>query len=253
MIEGSAVVAATASLGPDVAIGAFAVVGEDVTVGAGCRLGSHVVVGAGCTIGAGSVLHSHAVLYAGVHLGERSVVQSGACIGPDGFGFAFDGAQWRKIPQVGGVVAGPDLRVGPNSTIDRGSVGDTRLGASCRVAELVQVGHNAVLGDSVVVGALSAVAGSAVIGNEVELGAQVAIAGHLTVGDGVRLMFQGGITQSTEAGEVVRGVPGRPYREARRAEKLLARVPSFVRRILALERAIRRGAETPAGPKESGD
>lgn len=246
-VDPSAVIGKGVKLGDDVHIGRFAVIGDGVVVGDGCRIESHVVIGRDCTVGAGTTLRSHAVLYAGVHLGKGCMVHSGACVGADGFGFAFEGGQWRKIPQVGGCRFGDGVEIGANSTVDRGSVGDTRLGDGCALASLVHVGHNAGLGRGVRIAPLSVVAGSSFLGDEVELGAQVAITGHVTVGDRVRVAFQGGITQPTEAGEVIAGVPGRPWREARRAERLLARLPRLVERIRALERALSRPGDQPSG------
>lgn len=238
MIDPTAVIGEDVQVGEDVAIGRFVVVGDGTVIGDGCELRSHVVVGGGCEIGAGSVLHPHAVLYSGTRLGQRCIVHSGACIGPDGFGFAWDGSAFRKIPQVGRCRIGDDVEIGANSTIDRGSIGDTQIGDGCGLESLVHIGHNAIMGRSTRVGALAGVAGSAHLGDRVDAGAQTAIVGHLSVGDDVRVTPWGGITQDTAPGETISGVPGRPRREARRAEKLLARLPRVIRRILALEKAL---------------
>jgi UDP-3-O-[3-hydroxymyristoyl] glucosamine N-acyltransferase len=240
----SATIHPTAVLGSDVevgegaTIGPFSVLGDAVRVGAGVRIDSHVVIGRDCRIGARSVLHSHAVLYADVWIGDDSVIESGTCLGSDGFGFAHDGQVLRKIPQVGGCRIGAEFRIGANSTVDRGSVGNTRIGDSCGIASLAHIGHNAVLGDSVRLGALGGIAGSALIGDDVDLGSQTATMGHLRVGSGVRLRANGGITHDVENGSTISGIPGRPERETRRADRLLARLPRIAKRILALEREV---------------
>lgn len=237
-IHPTAVVGEGTELGEGVSLGAFAVIGRGVRLGAGVGVGSHAVVGDGCDVGEHSVIHPHATLYSDVVLGPRSVVQSGACLGPDGFGYAFEEGGHRKIAQVGGVRVGADAEFGANSTVDRGSVGHTVLGDGCATGDLVHVGHNARLGRSVVVDSLAGVAGSAVIGDDVFVGGQVAIVGHLVVGDGVRVARWGGVTQDVPAGESVSGTPARPRRETRRAQALLYRLPRLLRRLLALERAV---------------
>ena len=237
-VHPTALIGEGTELGEGIAIGPHAVIGRGVRIGDHARIGAQVVIGDGCHVGAHSVIHPHATLYADVRLGERSRVQSGACLGPDGFGFAFVQGAHRKIPQVGGVRAGDDLEVGANSTIDRGSVGHTILGSGCGIAALVHVGHNARLGDRVALDDLAGVAGSAVIGNDVAVGGQVAVMGHLAVGDGVRIGRRGGITHDVLAGADVAGTPARPRREALRMDALLFRLPRLMKRLQALERAV---------------
>jgi UDP-3-O-[3-hydroxymyristoyl] glucosamine N-acyltransferase len=241
-IHSTAVLAEGVELGEDVAVGPFAVIGRGTRLHAGVRVGSHVVIGARCEVGAGSELHPHATLYSDVVLGPGSVVRSGACLGPDGFGFAFAGGAHRKIAQVGGCRVGERCTFGANSTVDRGSVGHTVLGDWCAVGPLVQVGHNARLGSLVGIGPQVAVAGSTTLGDGVSLGGQVAIAGHLTVGEGVSVARWGGVTQEIPPGQAVSGTPAHPRKETRRAEALLYRLPRLVRRLRALERAVRGAA-----------
>lgn len=230
-----------------VSIGAFTVVGRGVRLRRGVRLETHVVVGDHCELGEDTVVLPHATLYSDVVLGPRSVVHAGACLGPDGFGFAYADGAHRKIAQVGGVRFGGAGEVGPNSTVDRGSVGHTVLGVGCALGSLVHVGHNARMGDSVSIDSLAGVAGSAILGNGISVGGQVAIVGHLTVGDGVTVARWGGVTQDVPAGEAVFGTPARSRREARRAELLLARLPRLVKRLQALERLVL-GRGRAAGP-----
>lgn len=242
-VHPTAVIDATAAVAPTASIGACAVVGAGTTVGEGARIGAHVVIGRGCRVGAGAALAPHVTLYDGVELGEGAVIGSGSRIGPDGFGFAWDGSGHRKIPQVGGVRIGARTVLGSNVTIDRGSIGNTSVGADCRIADLVHVGHNARLADGVSVDALTGISGSTVVERGASIGWQGATSGHLTIGEGARVLAWGGVTQDIPAGEVVAGTPARPVRDTRRAERLTRALPRLIKRLEALERAVRGRAE----------
>jgi UDP-3-O-[3-hydroxymyristoyl] glucosamine N-acyltransferase len=238
-VHPTAVIDAIAAVAPGASIGACAVVRAGTTVGEGARIGAHVVIGRGCRIGAGAVLAPHVTLYDGVELGEGVVVGSGSRIGPDGFGFVWDGSGHRKIPQVGRVVIGARSVLGSNVTVDRGSIGDTVIGADCRIADLVHVGHNARFADGVSVDALTGISGSTIVERGASIGWQGATSGHLTIGEGTRVLSWGGVTQDIAAGEVVAGTPARPVRDTRRAERLTRALPRLIKRLEALERAVR--------------
>ena len=243
VVHPTAVIDATAAVAPNASIGPCAVVGAGTTVGEGARIGAHGVIGRGCRVGAGAVLAPHVTLYDGVELGEGVAVGSGSRIGPDGFGFAWDGAGHRKIPQVGGVRIGARTVIGANVTIDRGSVGDTLIGADCSIADLVHIGHNARISDGVSLDGMTGVAGSANIDARVTVGGQVAIMGHLTVGEAARVARWGGVTGDVAPGESVSGTPARPVAETRRAERLTRALPRLIKRLEALERTVRGRAE----------
>ncbi len=133
-------------------------------LGDGACVGAHVVIGAGCVVGAGRVLHAHATLYPGVELGARCVIHSGARVGKEGFGFVWVDGGHRKVPQVGGCVLEDDVEVGGNCTIDRGSVGDTVVGAGTKIDNLVHLAHNVQVGRHALLVAQVGVAGSTTSG-----------------------------------------------------------------------------------------
>lgn len=242
-IHPTAVIAPDAHVAPSASVGPCVVVGAGSTVGEGARIGAHVVVGRGCRIGANTAVEPHVTFYDGVELGDGAVVGSGSRLGPDGFGFAWDGRGHQKIPQVGGVRIGARTVLGANVTVDRGSVGDTLIGADCRIAELVHVGHNARLGSGVSLDGMTGIAGSCTIEDNVTVGGQVAIMGHLRVGAGVTVARWGGVTGDVGAGLSVSGTPARPRPETRRAERLTRALPRLLKRLDALERAVRGRAE----------
>jgi UDP-3-O-[3-hydroxymyristoyl] glucosamine N-acyltransferase len=234
---------ATASVGP------YAVIGDGSTVGARARIGAHVVMGRDCSVEADAVIHPQATLYDRVSVGERSIVHSGARLGADGFGYVPEGGGLRKVPQVGACRLEADVEVGANTTIDRGSIGDTVVGRGSKIDNLVQIGHNCRLGRSVTVVSQAGISGSTRIGDGAQLGGQSGFQGHIEVGAGARVGAQAGVTASVAAGETVSGYPARPHREAMRAQAALFRLPELLKRVKAIEAAIfGRGA---AGPDAS--
>ncbi|HXJ11983.1 MAG TPA: UDP-3-O-(3-hydroxymyristoyl)glucosamine N-acyltransferase, partial [Candidatus Limnocylindrales bacterium] len=141
-IHPTAMVAPLARIGANVGIGPFAVIGEDTHVGDGTQIGAHCVIGADCWIGENCRIHPRVTFYAGVRVGHRAEIHAGAVLGADGFGFAFDGERYWKFPQAGLVEIADDVEIGANTTIDRGSLDDTRIAEGVKLDNLVHVGHN---------------------------------------------------------------------------------------------------------------
>ena len=233
-----------AHIADGVSVGPYAVVGAGTRVGERARIGAHVVVGRGCEIGAHAVLHPHVTLYDGVRVGQRSIVHSGARLGSDGFGFVPEGRGLRKVPQVGGCVVGDDVEIGANTTIDRGSIGDTVIGRGTKIDNLVQIGHNCRIGQSVVIVSQVGISGSTKVGDGVVLGGQAGVQGHIEIGAGARVGGQAGVTASVAPGVTVSGYPARPHREAMRIQAAVFGLPRLLERLKALEKAVLgRGAE----------
>ncbi len=233
-----ACVADGARVDPTASVGPFAVVEPGAVVGAGTRVGALVFLGAGVTVGEGVTLYPGVVVQDGVRIGDRVIVHPGAVLGADGFGYVFDGSGHRKIPQVGGVRIGDDVEIGANTTVDRGTLGDTVIGRGSKLDNLVQVGHNSEVGADVILVAQVGVSGSCRIGRGAVLAGQVGVADHVTVGDGAILTAQAGVPSDVPAGEVWGGAPSRPISEARRiwaAERML---PDLLRKVRALERRV---------------
>ncbi len=237
-IHPTAVVAADARIDPTAAIGAHAVVEAGARIGPRTHVAPLVYIGAGVEVGEDCALGPHVALLAGVRLGRRVLVHPGAVLGADGFGFAFDGSQHRKVPQTGGVLVEDDVEIGANTTIDRATFGDTVIRRGTKIDNLVQIGHNVEVGEHSILVAQVGVSGSSRLGRGVVLAGQVGIADHVTVGDGVLVGAQGGVPSSLEAGGKFLGTPARPMLEAKRIMAAETRLPELLRRVRALERAL---------------
>jgi UDP-3-O-[3-hydroxymyristoyl] glucosamine N-acyltransferase len=240
-VHPTAVLGRGVRLGQSTRIGPYAVVESAADIGDGVAIAAHVVVGAGARIGSGSILYPGAVVYPGVVLGERVVLHAGACVGVDGFGYTPHDDRLEKVPQVGPCVIEDDVEIGANTTIDRGSIGPTRIGAGTKIDNLVQIGHNVTVGRHTVLAGQVGVAGSTRIGSWVQAGGQVGFAGHMTIGDGVRLAAQSGVTGDIPPRETVEGYPARPRMQFLRATAAQAKVPELVRRVRELERKVGEG------------
>jgi UDP-3-O-[3-hydroxymyristoyl] glucosamine N-acyltransferase len=238
-IHRTAAVASSATLGSDVEIGANAVVGERVTLGDSVSIGPGCVVESEAIIGDHCELHSGCIVKERVRLGNRCIVQSNAVVGSHGFGYArnSDGS-WYRIVQRGDVVIEDDVEIGACSTIDRPTLGVTRVGRGTKIDNLVQVGHACSIGQDCLLCAQVGLAGSTTIGNSVILAGQVGVAGHLTIGDGVMVGAQGGVANSIEAGKVMAGSPVTDQTTWFKYSAVLPRLPEIRRSVRELDRRI---------------
>ncbi|CAN5299156.1 UDP-3-O-(3-hydroxymyristoyl)glucosamine N-acyltransferase [soil metagenome] len=237
-IHPTAIIHPSAELDPDVGIGAWGVVEEGVHLAPGVRVGAQCHLARGSRIGAGTRLFPQVTLGEGVHIGARCVIQSGARVGAEGFGYVFENGGYRRVRHVGSVRVGDDVEIGANTTIDRGSIGDTVVGEGTKIDNLVQIGHNVQMGRHVLVVSQVGISGSTVVGDGAVLGGQAGFGGHLHVGDGARVGAQAGVTRDVAAGETVSGYPARPHREALRMQAEVARLPKLVQRLRAVERSV---------------
>nr|HMS56504.1 UDP-3-O-(3-hydroxymyristoyl)glucosamine N-acyltransferase [Fimbriimonadaceae bacterium] len=166
-IHPMAAVSPEAQVDPTASVGPFAVIERGVKVSAKARVYAHAYVGDGCTIGEGAVIFPHAVLVQDVHVGARSVIHSGVVLGADGFGFGWDGKTRVKVPQIGGVHIGDDVEIGANSTVDRATAGETRIGNGTKLDNLVQVAPNVRIGEHGVIASQTGISGSTTIGDRI--------------------------------------------------------------------------------------
>ena len=211
-IHPSAIVAQDALVDPTAEVGPQTVVESGAEIGPGCRIGACAVIGRGVVIGRDCRIGPHVSLSHAL-LGARVYVYPGARIGQEGFGFASSDNGFVTVPQLGRVIIEDDVEVGANTTIDRGSARDTVIGAGSRLDNLVQIGHNVVLGKCCVIVAQVGISGSTELEDFVRVGGQAAMAGHLRIGRGAQIGAQAGVISDLPAGATVLGSPAQPKQE----------------------------------------
>jgi UDP-3-O-[3-hydroxymyristoyl] glucosamine N-acyltransferase len=235
-IHPSAVVDPAAQLGNGVHIGAQVVISANVTIGDGCTLHPGVVLYDDVQLEAGCEIHAGAVLHPGSRLGRGCVVHSNAVIASEGFGFVPTATGWRKMPQTGLVVLEDGVEVGCGSTIDRPSVGETRIGAGTKIDNLVHIGHGVTTGKGCALAAQVGIAGGARLGNGVILAGQVGLANKAVMGDRSIASSKSGIHGEVAAGEVVSGYPAIPNRLWLRCSAAFNKLPELAKALRQLEK-----------------
>lgn len=238
-VHPSAVVGRSVEFADGVSIGPYAVIEDGVRIGPDSSIGAHAFVGRGVVIGAGVSVDPGACVYEGAVLGDRVRLHGGTRISSDGFGYTAGPDGPVKIRQVGRCVLEDDVEVGSNSTIDRGSLGDTVIGRGTKIDNLVHIGHNCRIGKNCFVVAQVGIAGSTVVGDGARIGGQVGIAGHLEIGAGASMGAKSGVMSNVPEGETWSGSPARPHREWLRASSAFYKLPGLLQRLDALERAAR--------------
>lgn len=242
-IHPSAAIDPSAEIGAGAAIAPFVVIGADVRLGAGARIGPHASIGEGAVIGAEALIHAGVRIGARVTVGDRFIAQPGAVVGGDGFSFVtpersgvedvratlghreeIRAQSWLRIASLGGVTIGDDVEVGANACIDRGTIRDTHIGSGTKLDNLVQVGHNAVIGRDCLLCGLVGIAGSTRLGDRVVLGGQAGVGDNLTVGDDVIAGAGTLILTNVPAGRTLLGYPAVRMDEAVAMHKTLRRL-----------------------------
>ena len=230
-IAPTAVIGKGVRLGHDVAIGAHAVIGENAVIADRAVIGPLCDVGAGVRIGEDSHLVSGVTLYPGTILGARVRLHAGVRAGSDGFGYVPSTNGVRKIPHVGRCIIEDDVEIGANSTIDRGSIADTVIGAGSKLDNLVMIAHNVRLGRMCLIAAQSGIAGSTKLGDGCMIGGQVGVTGHLELGNNVKLGAGSGVMDNIPDGEMWSGAPARPQREWLKATSAFYKLAERLREI----------------------
>ena len=238
-IHALASVGKSARIGEGAAIGPFAVVGEHVTIGRNAVLYPHVVIYEGAEIGDDFLAHSHAVVREFCRIGHRVILQNGVVIGGDGFGFAkrADGTHY-KIVQSGPVVIEDDVEIQSLTSVDRATVGETRVKRGAKIDSLVQVGHACVVGEDNIICAQTGLAGSSILERNVLLAGQVGISGHLTVHENAVVYAQSGVGGDVEAGARISGSPAFAANVWLRAITAFPKLPELLKLVRDLKKKV---------------
>lgn len=233
-----ACVSESATIGEDVYVGPFAVIGDNVTVGRATQIYPHVTIEAGAHVGEECILYPHVSIYHGCHVGNRCILHSGAVIGADGFGFAPSANGYEKIPQIGIVRLGDDVEIGANACVDRSTMGQTLIRDGVKLDNLVQIGHNVVVGSHTVMSAQTGVAGSAKIGEWCMFGGQTGISGHIEVASRTQLGAQSGLMSNKRPGAVMMGSPAIDHRVWMKSSALFKRLPDLFDELKSLRKQV---------------
>ena len=232
-IHPTAVVSADANLSTDVSVGPHVVIEDGASVAARASIGARVHLGRDVKIGVDSVLYPGVTIYSGARIADRVVIHAGAVIGADGFGYVFAEGRHQKFPQLGQVFIEDDVEIGANTTIDRGSLGNTIIGQGTKIDNLVQIAHNVRIGRHCVIAAQTGISGSVEIGNCVVIGGQVGIGDKVRIEDQVIIGAQAGIPSGKilRRGSAVWGTPARPISEFKKSYAQIANLPRLARKV----------------------
>jgi len=238
-IHPSAIIASDAQISPSATVGPLCVIESGATIGERTHLQSQVFVGRKASIGNDCWLKANVVIATECILRNRVHIHPGAVIGADGFGYDFVAGRHAKVPQVGRVVIHDDVEIGANAALDRARFSETVIGEGTKIDNLVQVGHNVVIGKHCLLCAQVGFAGSSTIEDYVVIGGQAGIAGHLTIGRGCKIDGQTGVNSTLEPGSSVKGSPCLPYSIEQRINVLRKRLPELFKRVDALEEKLK--------------
>ena len=226
------------TLGEQCALGAHVIIGKHVRIGEQTVIYPGVVIGDHVTIGAETLIYPNVSILQDVSIGNRVIIHSGAVIGSDGFGFAPDGAQYYKIPQVGTVVIEDDVEIGANVTIDRAALGKTHIQRGVKIDNLVQIAHNVVIGEHSILVAQVGISGSTKVGKHVTLAGQVGLVGHIQIGDNVVIGAQSGVAKSVPDRTMLSGSPAVEHNLWRKSQVSLLKLPEALKTIRSLAQRI---------------
>ncbi len=232
-VIGNAKLGKNVSVGPSAVIADGAIIGDRSFIGAGSYVGSNAILGKKVT------LNANVTLYDNITLGDNVTIDSGTVIGADGFGWVTVEGEHQKIPQIGSVKIGNNVWIGANCTIDRGTFKDTVIGDGTKMDNLIQIGHNAVIGKYCLFAAQLGVAGSTKIGDYVTIAGQVGIVDHITVGDRCVIASKTAVFNSLKPGSFVSGIPARNHKTRLKQEVIINRLPDLLSRIRTLESALK--------------
>ena len=238
-IEQPSFISKTASLGKDVYVGAFVYLGENVRIGNNVKLFPNVFIGDNSVVGDNVTIYSGVKVYHECLIGKNCTLHAGVVMGSDGFGFVPANDSNFKMQHLGNVVIEDNVEIGSNTTIDRATLGSTFIRKGAKLDNLIQIGHNAEIGENTIIVAQTGVAGSTKVGKNCIIGGQVGIVGHITIADGVKVAAQSGVGSSVlEEGATVQGSPAFNIGEYKRSYVLFKNLPELQKTIRNIEHVL---------------
>ncbi len=237
-IHPTAIIGEGVKLGEGVSIQPYVVIEEGAEIGDGTLLGAQCYIGHRAQIGTQCQLHARVTVGERCVVGNRVILHGGVVLGTDGFGYEFQDGKHVKVPQTGIVQVDDDVEIGANTCIDRARFGRTWIQAGTKIDNLVQVGHNVVVGKHSILCGQVGISGSTRLGNFVTVAGQVGIAGHLEIGDKATLAAQAGVTKSLPGNEIYMGYPAQPAKEFREQNARIRNLERLRRRVAELEQIL---------------
>jgi UDP-3-O-[3-hydroxymyristoyl] glucosamine N-acyltransferase len=228
-IAETAVIADSAEIGNNVVIEENCVIGENVKIGDASIIGSNTVLADNVQIGRSCHLFPNNTVYEDCVIKNKVIIHANCVIGADGFGYILHDGKQNKIPQVGNVIIEDDVEIGANSTVDRATIGSTIIGKGTKIDNLVQVGHNCIIGENSIICAQSGLAGSTIVGDVVYIAGQVGVAGHLKIDDGAMIGAQSGVTNYIPKNARYFGTPAREAGLQKRIHVAEKKLPELVK------------------------
>ncbi len=240
-ISSLAFISKTVKHGDNAYIGEFVYIGENVVLGNNVKIHPHTYIGDSVKIGDNTILYSGVRIYENTCVGGGCTIHSNAVIGADGFGFAPQtDNNYKKVAQIGNVIIEDNVEIGAGTAIDRATLGSTVIKKGVKLDNLIQIGHNVVIGENTVMAAQCGVAGSSKIGKNCMIGGQVGISGHLTIGDDVKMAAQAGVPSNIKDGQIIMGSPSMEASQYRKAFVYFRNFEKLVKRIDELEKEVTR-------------
>ncbi len=244
---------------PTAQIGEHATIHAGATIDADARIGANAVIYAGCYIGPRCrigddvLLYPNVVIYDDCILGDRVTIHAGTVIGNDGLGYAPVNGQWVKIPQIGIAEIGDDVEIGSNCSIDRATLGRTKIGRGTKMSNLIAVGHGTQIGAHCMIVAQTGLAGSVTVGDHVTMAGQAGVVGHIRIGDHATIAAKAGVTNDVPDGVTVLGQPAIPIGEMRRQVAAVQKLPEMMKTVKRLRRELEATQAELAALKQQAD
>lgn len=238
-IDSLAFVDSSCDYGEDIYIGAFTYISKNVKIGDNVKIYPQVYIDDNVSIGDNTIIFPGVKIYYDSKIGRNCIIHAGTIIGSDGFGFAPNNENYKKIPQVGNVIIEDNVEIGANTTVDRATMGSTRIGKGVKLDNLIQVAHNAEIGENSVIAAQTGISGSTILGKDMMVGGQVGFAGHIKIADEVKIGAQSGINSSIKTkGQIVLGSPAFDIKKFQKSAAIFKNLPDLRLKIIELEKQI---------------